>query len=87
MLKHVCMDPQDPYAQEEVVVAFERTASDIRLVSAINAVGDNILDDLVEAQRRDLISELADADSIPRISLSYHHGSSVSQRWLFADVL
>ena len=62
MLKHICIDPQDPYAQEEVVVAFERTASNFRLVSAINSAGDNILDDLVEAQLNDLILELADAD-------------------------
>lgn len=62
MLKHICIDPQDPYAQDEVVVAFERTASAFRIVSAINADGDNILDDLIEVQRSDLLRELAEAD-------------------------
>ena len=62
MLNHVCIDPQDPYAQDEVVVAFERTASAIRIVSAVNADGDDIWDDLIEVQRRDLLRELAEAD-------------------------
>jgi hypothetical protein len=62
MLRHICIDPQDPYAQEEVVVAFERIASKFRLVSAINSAGDDVLSDLLEVQMNDLILELADAD-------------------------
>lgn len=61
MIKHVCIDPQDPYAQDEVLVAFEQRVSELRLVSAINAAGDDILADLIDIQRSDLLLEIVEA--------------------------
>ncbi|TXM71903.1 hypothetical protein FV222_25870 [Methylobacterium sp. WL103] len=62
MPEHVCLDPHDPYAQREVRVAFERIGSGFRLIAAIDACDDDILPDLVDAQRADLIREIADAE-------------------------
>lgn len=62
MPKHLCIDPHDPYAQHEVMVEFERAGLDFCLVAVIDEGDDDILDDLVEAQRNDLRRELADAD-------------------------
>ncbi|GJE15711.1 hypothetical protein [Methylobacterium marchantiae] len=59
MANHLCLDPHDPYAQAEVLVVFEGTLPEIRLLSAIDQEGDDILPDLVEQQRRDLIQEIA----------------------------
>ena len=44
------------------MVEFERTGSGFRLVAVIDLGDDDILGDLVEAQRDDLRRELADAD-------------------------
>lgn len=65
MPKHLCIDPHDPYAQDEVMVEFERIGSGFRLVAVIDDRHDDILDDLVEAQCDDLRRELADADRTP----------------------
>ncbi len=62
MPKHVCLDPHDPYAQREVQVEFERIGSGFRLIAAIDDRDDDILLDLVDAQRADLIREISDAD-------------------------
>ena len=62
MPEHVCLDPHDPYAQREVRVAFERIGSGFHLIAAIDACDDDILPDLVDAQRADLIREIADAE-------------------------
>ena len=62
MPKHLCIDPHDPYAQHEVMVEFERTGSGFHLVAVIDELDDDILGDLVEAQRDDLQRELAAAD-------------------------
>ena len=65
MPEHVCLDPHDPYAQREVRVAFERVGSGFRLIAAIDDGDDDILPDLVDAQRADLLREIADADRVP----------------------
>ena len=59
MPRHYCVDPQDPYAQQEVLVEFAGGPSDIRLVSAKDASRDDILGDLEYVQRQDLIREIA----------------------------
>lgn len=59
MMSHHCLDPHDPYAQAEVLVTFEGVFPDIRLLSAIDREGDDILSDLIDEQKRDLIDEIA----------------------------
>ena len=59
MPEHLCLDPHDPYAQRQVLVAFEISASGIRLISAVDGDGEDILADLEEVQRRDLAREVA----------------------------
>lgn len=59
MPEHLCLDPQDSYAQRQVLVAFEVTTSGVWLISAIDAEGEDILADLEEVQRRDLAREIA----------------------------
>lgn len=64
MPKHVCIDPHDPYAQREVHVEFERIGSGFRLIAAIDDCRDDILPDLIDAQRDDLIREISEADQV-----------------------
>ncbi|WP_342108357.1 hypothetical protein [Methylobacterium sp. SI9] len=59
MFTHNCLDPHDPFAEREVLVAFDIDASGIRLLAARDAEGHDILPDLIEVQRDDLRSELA----------------------------
>ncbi|MCJ2019418.1 hypothetical protein MKK84_18575 [Methylobacterium sp. E-065] len=59
MFTHNCLDPHDPFAEREVLVAFTIDASGIRLLAAKDAEGHDILPDLVDAQRDDLRCELA----------------------------
>ncbi|WP_027171432.1 hypothetical protein [Methylobacterium sp. 10] len=59
MSNHLCLDPNDPYAQSEVLVFFEGRYPDIRLLSVIDGNDDEILSDLVHEQQRDLIREIA----------------------------
>ncbi|GJE15721.1 hypothetical protein [Methylobacterium marchantiae] len=59
MANHFCLDPNDPYAQTEVLVIFEGSYPDIRLVSVIDRHEEEILSDLVDEQQRDLIREIA----------------------------
>lgn len=59
MFTHICLNPQDPFAEREVSVAFEIDASGIRLLSALDESGQDILPDLVEVQRNDLRCEVA----------------------------
>ncbi|WP_051439842.1 hypothetical protein [Methylobacterium sp. 10] len=58
MPSHTCIDPQDQYAQAEVLVTFETVADGVRLVSAHNASDDDILPGLEDLQRRALASEI-----------------------------
>lgn len=60
-MNHFCIDPQDPYAQDEVLVTFQESASQFRLLSAINGAGEDVLDELLEIQREDLLLELSQA--------------------------
>lgn len=60
MPSHACIDPQDQYAQAEVLVAFETTDRGVRLVSAHDASDDDILPELEDLQRRALESEILD---------------------------
>lgn len=61
MPKLACIDPHDPYAQREVLVEFECIGSGFRLIAAVDDCDDDILSDLVDAQRDDLLREIADA--------------------------
>ncbi|KST61217.1 hypothetical protein AO398_00570 [Methylobacterium sp. GXS13] len=60
MPSHACVDPQDQYAQAEVLVAFETTDRGVRLVSAHDASDDDILPGLEDFQRQALESEILD---------------------------
>ena len=60
MPTHRCLDPQDPYAEREVRVAFEWSADDLRLIAAMDEHEADILPDLVEAQRDDLRREFGE---------------------------
>lgn len=62
MPKHLCIDPHDPYAQDEVQVEFERIGTDCQLITVIDHLGEDILAHLDEAQRDDLRRELVDTD-------------------------
>lgn len=59
MPKHACIDPQDPYAQREVLIEFEGSPFGIHLIRALDAWNIDILPDLVEEQRKDLQREIA----------------------------
>ena len=61
MLTHRCLDPQDPYGEREVRVAFEWIAGGPRLIAAFDDLQADILPDLVEAQCDDLRREIVTA--------------------------
>ncbi|KQS75483.1 hypothetical protein SAMN02799625_01465 [Methylobacterium sp. UNC300MFChir4.1] len=65
MPTHRCLDPQDPYAEREVRVAFEWSADHPRLIAALDEHEADILPDLVEAQRDDLRREIVAALPLP----------------------
>lgn len=83
MLTHRCLDPQDPYGEREVRVAFEWVADGPRLIAAFDDLQADILPDLVEAQCDDLRREIVTAVPGPgtrpirtadaRILQSYEH--------------
>jgi hypothetical protein len=58
MPTHRCLDPQDPFAEREVRVAFEWIAGHPRLLAALDEQEADILPDLIEAQRDDLRREI-----------------------------
>ena len=58
---HRCLDPQDPYAEREVRVAFEWVAGHPRLLAALDEQQADILPDLIDAQCDDLRREIAAA--------------------------
>lgn len=58
---HCCLDPQDPYAEREVRVAFAWTAAGPHLIAARDALGTDILPDLIDAQCEDLRREIVAA--------------------------
>jgi hypothetical protein len=58
-----CLDPQDPYAEREVRVAFEWVAGHPRLLAALDDQEDDILPELIEAQCDDLRREIAAAQT------------------------
>ncbi|KQT50592.1 hypothetical protein ASG52_07230 [Methylobacterium sp. Leaf456] len=66
MPSHACIDPQDQYAQAEVLVTFETMADGVRLVSAHDAFDNDILPELEHFQRRALESEIIDDYRHPR---------------------
>ncbi len=66
MPRHACIDPQDQYAQAEVLVTFETMPDGVRLVSAHDASDDDILPELEDLQRRALESEILDDYRHPR---------------------
>ena len=66
MPRHACIDPQDRYAQAEVLVTFETRADGVRLVAAHDASDDDILPELEDLQRRALESEILDDYRQPR---------------------
>jgi len=60
MPSHACIDPNDQYAQTEVLVEFETMAGAVKLIAAHDAWNDDILPDLEDVQRRALESEILD---------------------------
>ena len=58
MPTHACIDPNDQYAQEEVLVEFEIIADGIVLISARDASDDDILADLENGQLEALMREI-----------------------------
>ena len=82
MPKHLCIDPHDPYAQNEVMVEFERDGSSLRLVAVIDDRDGDILADLDDAQRNDLRRELADADrTVSALILTRMNHRAASPWW------
>lgn len=65
MPKHYCIDPHDPYAEREVLVEFQSSTDGLILIAAIDDCDEDILPDLIDAQRDDLRRELAMACPIP----------------------
>lgn len=61
MPTHACIDPNDQYAQEEVLVEFEIIADGIVLISARDPSDDDILADLedvqLEALKREILAD------------------------------
>ena len=60
MPSHACIDPNDHYAQTEVLVVFEAVPGGVRLISVRDAADEDILSDLEDVQRRALESEIRD---------------------------
>ncbi|MGU3668662.1 hypothetical protein ACLBX9_31160 [Methylobacterium sp. A49B] len=58
-----CLDPQDPYAEREVRVAFEWVAGLPRLLAALDDQEADILPELIEVQCDDLRREIAAAQT------------------------
>ncbi|WP_019903084.1 hypothetical protein [Methylobacterium sp. 77] len=58
MANHYCLDPFDPYTQSEVLVVFDGSYPALRLLSVIDKDEADILAELVDEQRRDLIREI-----------------------------
>ena len=58
---HRCLDPQDPFAEREVHVAFEWVAGRPCLLAALDEQESDILPDLIDAQCDDLRCEIAAA--------------------------
>lgn len=81
MPKHLCIDPHDPYAQQEVLVEFERIGSGFRLVAVVDDRDDDILTDLDEAQCDDLRRELADADRAASDLILMRMNHQAGSRW------
>jgi hypothetical protein len=66
MPRHACFDPQDKYAQAEVLVTFETMTDGVRLVSAYDDSDEDILPGLEDLQRQSLESEIRDDYRHPR---------------------
>ncbi|WP_331290411.1 MULTISPECIES: hypothetical protein [Methylobacterium] len=69
MLTHRCLDPQDPYAEREVRVAFEWAADRSRLIAALDEHEADILPDLVEVHCDDLRREIVAARLVSDASI------------------
>lgn len=78
MFTHLCLDPHDPFAEREVLVAFKLDASGIRLIAARDAEGYDILPDLIDVQRDDLRRELAARRGNGRTSAPGHAAQTVA---------
>lgn len=65
MPKHYCLDPHDPYGEREVLVEFQPTTAGLLLIAAIDDGDEDILPDLIDAQRDDLRRELTAAFQSP----------------------
>ncbi|MCJ2059501.1 hypothetical protein MKL09_23540 [Methylobacterium sp. J-048] len=61
MLTHICIDPTDQYGEAEVVVVFKKSDGAIRLITVTDTGHHDILPDLEEVQRQDLLHEIAEA--------------------------
>ncbi|MGH1589296.1 hypothetical protein ACRBEV_14215 [Methylobacterium phyllosphaerae] len=61
MLFHRCLNPQDPFAESELSVAFEWVGDRPRLMAALDEHRADILPELVDVQRDDLRREIVAA--------------------------
>ncbi|MBP1182998.1 hypothetical protein [Methylobacterium sp. PvR107] len=77
MLTHRCLDPQDPYGEREVRVAFEWIAGGPRLIAAFDDLQADILPDLVEAQCDDLRREIVTAVPGPETRQAWNAEATV----------
>lgn len=82
MPNHACIDPNDQYAQEEVLVEFEIIANRIVLISAHDASNDDILADLedgqLEALRREVLADYP--QNLPSRHRPLHQSPSVGDQ-------
>jgi hypothetical protein len=59
MPAHYCIDPLDPYAEQEVLVTYEVRKPMIAIISAVDKYGFNILSELTDECVRMLQLEIA----------------------------
>ena len=70
MPAHYCIDPLDPYAEQEVLVTFEDSQPLPSLVSVIDCDGYNMLSDLSDECVR-----------ILQLEIAVHHGHIKPYEW------
>ncbi|TXN21825.1 hypothetical protein [Methylobacterium sp. WL9] len=81
MPRHYCLNPHDQYSQSELLVEFEARGEGIKLISAQDASGDDVLCELEDIERRALESEItADChQNIPALGGFLHKRPIIEQ--------
>lgn len=59
MPSHSRIDPQDQYSQAELLVEFEGSVGNVKLISAHDGADEDILFDLEDTEKRALETEIA----------------------------